>query len=83
MKFYKGQILVFRPGEGDSNIAWSDPVHEKNFKLNERYEILKITDDIIYFKDSIYGCFMNFADRNFLDITRVREDKIESILKTN
>ena len=90
MNYSIGDILVYIGG----NFYNSGEVgHGFHFKRGNYYTIsIKSTwdktsdvdfydSDILYFKDHGYGCFSDFADRNFVTLDYYRNQKINNILK--
>lgn len=72
----------------------ADDVHAKNFVKGNQYTISDIIEydidsDSIYggynvalsFEGNDYGCFTEFADRNFLILNDYRNKKIDNILE--
>lgn len=91
-KYQVGNILVF---VGDPKGSKTDFEHGKHFIKGNQYVVEKKSiidyeiDDLdtnygqeaLYFLGHGYGCFSDFAKKNFIHLNELREDKLEKILE--
>lgn len=91
-KYHEGDILVY---VGEKLINPEETKHSKHFIKGKQYLINKksIIDysideldssygkEVLFFKEHDFGCYSDFADRNFTNLKDYRNNKIENILK--
>lgn len=91
-KYHEGDILVYI---GEKLINPEETKHSRHFTKGKQYLINKksIIDysideldssygkELLFFNNHDYGCYSDFADRNFLRLEDYRNSKIEDILE--
>lgn len=91
-KYHEGDILVYI---GEKLINVEETKHSRHFVKGKQYLINKksIIDysideldssygkELLFFNNHDYGCYSDFADRNFLRLEDYRNSKIEDILE--
>ena len=89
-KYNKGDVLIFTGGSG----LEFEMEHSKHFKKGQKYQISETSiidyeiDEldtnygkiVIYFVNYDYACFTEFADKFFMKIDELRDNKINSII---
>lgn len=79
-KYKQGDILVFT-GDSTKFIVGHKYKIRGTGNIDYHIEDPNFGKNCLYFEDTIYGCYVDWADDNFKSIDDYREGKINEILK--
>ena len=91
-KYHEGDVLVYI---GEKLTNQEETKHSKHFVKGKHYLMHKKTiidysideldssygKEVLFFNDHDYGCYSDFADRNFVHLDDYRNTKIQNILE--
>lgn len=94
-KYQEGTVLIYIGGNYSANNAHNEEVHGRSFSKGKHYIISKKTIidykldendsdygmEVLYFEKHGFGCYSDFADRNFVILTDFRNNVLNNILK--